>query len=511
MGNEYIVERQVRLDGFGLVDGNGFFDVVLMAAGEAKGHGIIFPADALQAAVDNRIFDTVECFVDHSLWGHGVRDLGGVFYAIAWDGENEAITAELRTLGPSGALVAQLGQEMICDDEPKPRVGFSADVIITLDKDDEVTNIVKCYSVDLVFNPALGGAFTRALNAVQSNKEAETMKAKVEKPNEPEAVLVEDQNAIRELLGVAKEQQKAADEVKKTRAIRVEMCAHLLETGIGASKLPEPAKIGIRNRFAGVVFEPADLQKAIEEQRQLVSDIQAESVVAGVPGGLSSVYNTADKLQAAVDDLLGAPREKEAEGLKAARLTGIRELYTMLTGDRDFYGGYFPSRVQLATTADFTGLVANSLNKIVVNTWEQLGRAGYDWWKSITVQEHFTTLNTITGTLVGTVGELPSIAESGEYTPLTIGDSPETADFTKYGGYVPLTLELIDRDNVRKLRQYPRELAAAGLRMISKLVSEIFTDNSAVGPTMADTGALFNATAVTTGISLRLRFKINRC
>jgi hypothetical protein len=61
-----------------------------------------------------------------------------------------------------------------------------------------------------------------------------------------------------------------------------------------------------------------------------------------------------------------------------------------------------------------------------------------------------------------------------------------------------LTLELIDRDDVRKLRQYPLELAKAGIRRISALVAEVFTANSSVGPTMADTGALFNNTAVTT-------------
>jgi hypothetical protein len=63
---------------------------------------------------------------------------------------------------------------------------------------------------------------------------------------------------------------------------------------------------------------------------------------------------------------------------------------------------------------------------------------------------------------------------------------------------VPLTLELIDRDETRKLAMYPRELAKAGIRRISYLVSYVFTQNSGVGPTMADGGALFNSTAVTT-------------
>jgi hypothetical protein len=109
----------------------------------------------------------------------------------------------------------------------------------------------------------------------------------------------------------------------------------------------------------------------------------------------------------------------------------------MLTGDDELHGGYYPSRARLATTADFTGLVKNALNKIVANQWSELGRAGYDWWQRVTVQEQFASVNDITGTLMGTVGTLPSVAEGAEYTELAIGDSPETASFTKYGGYIP--------------------------------------------------------------------------
>ncbi len=183
---------------------------------------------------------------------------------------------------------------------------------------------------------------------------------------------------------------------------------------------------------------------------------------------------------------------------KVQRLSGIRELYLMLTGDDELHGGFYPERTRLATTADFTGLVKNALNKIVVNTWELLGRAGYDWWQNIVTTQHFTSLNSITGTLVGTVGDLPVVAEGAEYTELAIGDSPETGTFVKYGGYIPLTMELIDRDQTGKLGAYAREMASAGLRKVSKLVAAVFTDNSSVGPTLADGGALFNATAATT-------------
>ena len=170
----------------------------------------------------------------------------------------------------------------------------------------------------------------------------------------------------------------------------------------------------------------------------------------------------------------------------------------LMTGDYDLHGGYHPERVQLATTTDFSGLVKNALNKIIVERWKELGAAGYNWWEQIVSIEHFDSLNDITSVLVGTVGSLPTVAEGGEYTELAVGDSPETGSFVKKGGYIPLTLELIDRDETRKLRAYPKELAFAALRTISATVAAIFTANAGIGPTLADTGALFNNTAVTT-------------
>ena len=46
----------------------------------------------------------------------------------------------------------------------------------------------------------------------------------------------------------------------------------------------------------------------------------------------------------------------------------------------------------------------------------------------------------------------------------------ETGSWGKYGGYVGLTLEMFERDETHKLRQYPNKLASAALRRISALV-----------------------------------------
>jgi len=88
------------------------------------------------------------------------------------------------------------------------------------------------------------------------------------------------------------------------------------------------------------------------------------------------------------------------------------------TGDYDLHGGFHPERAQLAMTTDFSGLVKNALNKVIAERWEELGRAGYDWWENIVTIEHFDWLNVITSVLVGTVGCLPTVAGQGDQTGL---------------------------------------------------------------------------------------------
>jgi hypothetical protein len=333
--------------------------------------------------------------------------------------------------------------------------------------------------VDCVINPARGGRFLQSINHPQSqikNQGENSMSDPI--PNPP-----------------------AAPAEASLRLARLQTCRALLKVSLEASKLPAAIQQRIEKRFlsgvdAGQPFEPQELDSAISEEQEVLSLLNAAGVIQG-PGRISNMHTGADQLEAAVSDLFGLEREPRLASITPARLTGIRELYLMLTGDYDLHGGYFGERIQLATTADFSGLVKNALNKIVAKAWDAMGAAGYDWWKKIVQVEHFTNLNTITGTLLGTVGSLPAVSEGAEYTELAVGDSPETADFNKYGGYIPLTLELIDRDDTRKLKAYAAELGNAAMRKISYLVSQVFISNSDVGPTMADGGALFNNTAVT--------------
>jgi len=457
---------------------------LILAISAGVGNGWNFPPDVLRRSIP--LWEGVECFIDHSSrddpsGSRSIRDLGGVFSSPAWEDSRQGIRLTLTPIGPAAGVVRSVGREMV--EHPGvtvPRVGFSADLVLRGNRDAnlegirEVQEIIKILSVDLVHNPARGGAFLQALSG----------------GGLPISCMEEGVNLNKEEPAV---ENQPADIVPTL----TDLCGNLLEARLSASSLPMLACEQIRMRFADRVYNPAELNEAVESARQLVAGLSGGSVVQG-PGRITAMYDTRDQLQAATDDLFGADRDPRLNGLNPARLSGIRELYLTLTGDVDMHGGYYPERTRLATTADFSGLVKNSMNKVIANRWRELGEAGYDWWQRISCVEHFDSLQQITGTLVGTVGDLPEVAERGEYQELVVGDSPETADWKKYGGYIPLTLELIDRDETRKLKAYPRELAAAGLRKISSLVSAVFTANSGIGPNLADGGALFNATAVTT-------------
>ncbi len=494
---------QATLAGLGQAPG---FEILAITAG--SGNGWEFGGGVLRDSL--QLWDGRECFVDHDMWGHSVRDLAGVLHSPEWDESRQGVKLKLKPVGPSGPVLEALGKDML-GDGPKPDVGFSADVLFTANGR-KVEKILRVLSVDVVMKPARGGQFLRALNSRLRQAQPESRhldRGKLRQAQLPENQLTlggikmdeesktpvneleKERAAIREILDAHQQQQAMAEEAEKAKALRVEMCSYLLEQGLAAAKLPAAVADRVRGQFAGKVFEPAELSQAIEDGRKLVSELTGALVVQG-PGRIHGMYSSEDQLTAAVHDLLGAERPKGLEDLKAAKLSGIRELYTMMTGDYEFYGGYKPERAQLATTASLPGLLKDTLNKMVVMGWQELGRSGYRWWEPIVSVEHFTSLHDITGVLVGEVTVLPAVDEGAPYTELPVKDSAEVGTWGKYGGYVGLTLEMFERDETHKLRQYPRKLASAALRRISALVGSVFTAGGGVGPTMADTKAVFH-------------------
>jgi len=443
----------------------GEFEILAITAGE--GNRWLFTPAVLRESL--KLWDGCECFVDHALEGHSLRDLAGVCHSPRFNEARQGVQLRVRPVGPAGRLLEELGRTMLADG-PKPAVGFSADLVFEAEGL-QVTRILRVLSVDLVLEPARGGQFLRAMNQANSFFAL--------KGNQP----------MEEMQNLSK---PVEDSMTGNPETRVELSNLLLETSLAAAHLPQPMTERVRQRFTGRGFDPSELQAAISDSRALVSELTGPAVVQG-PGRVTGMFSSEDQISAAVHDPLGAQRPANLNGLQVQKLTGIRELYTMMTGDAEFYGGYDAKRAQFAVSADLPGLLKNALNKLIMMGWQELGRSGYRWWEPVVSVQHFTSLHDITGVLVGEVTVLPAVAEGAPYTELDVNDSAEVGAWGKYGGYVGLTLEMFERDQTHKLRQYPYKLASAALRRISALVGAVFTANAGVGPVMADSFNVFNA------------------
>ena len=90
------------------------------------------------------------------------------------------------------------------------------------------------------------------------------------------------------------------------------------------------------------------------------------------------------------------------------------------------------------------------------------------------------------------------VAKGAAYTEMQLQDEEETASHVKQGNYVAVNLEDLLADKIDYFRSLPSRLSDAWYNTLSAKVAAVFTTNTNAGPVLSDTGALFNATAVTT-------------
>lgn len=474
------------------------FDILAISAGEAKGHNITFSRDVLMSSMP--LYDGIPVFVDHAgLFNpNSVRDLAGTLHEPTWNEAEQGIQLKLIPGGPAKQVLLDVRDDARKNPAIMKAVGFSSVVNVQLNKQRAVTKIVNVRSTDVVIDPARGGKFLSAFNGHMKGD-----KTMADQTNTEQAEFTAQQTAALELQGANEIIRDLQEKQKQATELQVAQCRALLDTSLAASKLPAASQKAVRKPFevmleSGRPFLPTELQAAITDKREELAALNEGASIQGPSrdgGNQWSMFNSRDQIEAAVYDLFGVDRPDALKNARIASLSGIREAYILMTGDSNFMGGYYPEFALV--TANFPGVVANVMNKMLIKAWADFEQH-YGWWRKITTIEHFTNLNTVSWIRTGTIGSLPTVAEQGEYTELPIGDNKETSSWTKYGGYIPLTIEAVLRDDLRAFKRLPREAAMGGIRNISEQIAAVFTSNSAAGPTLADTGALFNATAVTT-------------
>jgi hypothetical protein len=451
---------------------------VRMAGG--KPSDITIEARALESAVQAGLFDQRAVFVDHapSLELPSLRNLVGVTAGARYDPDDQAVYGEVH-LYAHKREIAGLLDEVLAEGPAAPDIGLS---IVFWPRwapqgfhplsGRRIIGIQHVESVDLVFEPAAGGRILQALSSLRNpnqHKEEGTM---------TESFELEAETQPEQSSGT--DWQQALERVQRREGSR---------SLIRASDLPEAS----RERLAAQEFQsPAEVEQAIEAERHYLARLSEGNVVklggrAPRGGGIQVGLDGAEQLQLAMEALLQGTQPPG----NVAPLTGIREAYIKLSGDYEMTGVFHSQRVGLSTVNSSTmaGMVANALNKALVNEFQQYPR----WWERFTSTQDFSSLQQAKFITLGGIGELPTVAEGASYNELTWDDQTETADFVKKGGYLGITIEAIDKDDTRRLQAAPRALAQAAWLTLGKAISAIFTSNSGTGPNLSDSNPLFDA------------------
>lgn len=445
----------------------GLFDVVILRPGKAN--GVTFGEAVLRASVEAGVWEGAACFVDHPSWlsvARSVRDLAGVVEDVRFDG---AVRGRLRAVPPAGEVLEAVARgylEDVAAGRRPANVGLSADVWLRRDGERNVTSIDSVESVDLVFRPAAGGEFERALNQRQ------------------EGVEVTDNGGA----------GAAVAGVQEVEALRLELSAARLERLILQAGLSATLAEEVRRRCAGRALSVEEINGEIEAVQKLAAAVRGAGGSVSLPGTRldsgGKVSDGFDRLMAAFGRLMGLKPESEAEA-DVPRLSGVREWYQAMTGDYQLLGEFQPERMLFAnvTTSVMANVTANILNKVMLGAFNVREK----WWGPITRTRELPTMQDMAMLKLYGFSSLSTVSEGAAYTEKTWDDLKETASFVKKGNYVGITLEMIRKDDTESVRAIPTMLGHAAWNTLSDSVSAIFTDNSGTGPAMADGHSVFDA------------------
>lgn len=296
--------------------------------------------------------------------------------------------------------------------------------------------------------------------------------------------------------------------------LRVMESTAILNTRLAESKLPKPLQTLVRNQFEGKAFKESDLMGAIKKTRKAFSSFDQTGRVSGLGGRGRIVVGMNERDKHEVELLRLLAGNSDFRALENNEEHFVRERFTeafnsWVKHGRPNYGtrrlsdwtyeilGGNPLADQHAaeaiTTSGMSSIVKNALNLMLAASYSKRHR----WWEPLVKQEEVETIDD--ATLVRTYGmnTLDVVNEGGPYTELEWADDEETASFVKKGNFAGITIETMLRDHLNEVRRIPDRLSNSWYNTISNLVSGVFTTNTAAGPVLSDTGALFNATAAT--------------
>lgn len=303
------------------------------------------------------------------------------------------------------------------------------------------------------------------------------------------------------------------------KAARLQECAVTLSTRINAARLPAPLAELVRVQFTGRAFRTKELDAMITRVKEAATALDPTGRVTGAGGqrgnggSIQVGMNERDVAEVEFTRLLaGNTRFRNLEHVKDqyvqdrlpesynAWIRGGRQnynTYRLSQWVREFLGGdpfADPNLLEASTTSTMSSIVKNALNLLLAADYA----VRHQWWTPIVRQEEVDTIDDATLIRVYGLNTLEVVDEGQAYNELVWVDEEETASFVKKGNFVGVTLETLLRDKMNVVRSIPERLATSWYNTISALASGVFTVNTATGPVLGDSGALFNNTAAAT-------------
>jgi hypothetical protein len=459
-----------------------------------------------------------------------------------WDEENARLRGQFKVVdeGLASKLLNAWDQGVL------NTVGLSIDVVpgkvgaVTIEgkRIPVIEGFKSIQSVDLVGDPAAGGRFDRILASVgsddlsldkESTMDEDTIKALIEEavgeidvPNQVRRVIEEALEASEEeeeefVMPEEEEEEEEEEEAQESQAMAAvrKLESDLMVKGlIERSNLPDEYQNVVEAAFPkGHVHDKRVVNRMVKRVREAYASSDTSGEVQGAGNSQVSVgMNEEDVASAEFLRLVAGNNQFKAiehmkddfvkdrvtEGYQAWIRDGRPNYGTRRLSQwvYEYLGGdplVDPHAYEAITTSSMGSIVKNALNLILAADYSVKER----WWDPIVREEEVDTIDEATLIRVYGMDTLDIVAEGDPYTELGWEDEEETATFVKKGNYAGITLETLLRDKLNTVRSIPDRLSNSWYNTLSDLVAGVFTVNTLAGPVLSDTGALFNATAVT--------------
>lgn len=281
------------------------------------------------------------------------------------------------------------------------------------------------------------------------------------------------QAQVKELISTT---TKKFDDAEKLLA-----CSTQLITELQASGLVDVSRERVRSQFEGKIFESAALTAAIKSEKEYVDKLTGSGTIDGMGGQASVLGGRPENAAALLSDFFKGKNGQHS----------IRAAYVAITGDTRITGRIQDAhrlRASISTTS-FDQIFGDAVHKQMIEDYNSLGM---DDWKKIVKIVPLSDFKTVHRVRKGGYGNLPVVAEGGDYLALaTPTDEEQSYAPTKKGGTEDLTIEAIKNDDAGGVRDIPMDLARAAKTTLYEFV---FNNLFASNPTMGyDSTALFHA------------------